>query len=90
MPQRRRDLDQFFHPDGVAILGRSDATLNVGGVRIGTAEIYRVVLADPDVVDALVVDVPREGEESWMPLFVVLREGQVLDAPLERRLREMG
>ena len=61
---------------GTAIIsGRSDSTINRGGVRMGTAEIYRAVLAVEEVVDALVVDVPREGGEDWMPLFVVLREG---------------
>ena len=65
---------------GTAIIsGRSDSTINRGGVRMGTAEIYRAVLAVDEVVDALVVDVPREGGEDWMPLFVVLREGAELD-----------
>jgi acetoacetyl-CoA synthetase len=77
---------------GTAIIsGRSDATINRGGVRMGTAEIYRAVLAVEAVVDALVVDVPRDGE-GWMPLFVVLREGAGLDDELtgeiRRRIRE--
>ena len=59
---------------------------------MGTSEIYREVLAVDDVVDALVVDVPRAGGESWMPLFVVLREGAELDdalvAEIRRRVRE--
>jgi acetoacetyl-CoA synthetase len=59
---------------------------------MGTSEIYRAVLADDDVVDALVVDVPREGEENWMPLFVVLREGAELSdelvARIKKRIRE--
>ncbi len=46
---------------------------------MGTSEIYRAVLADDAVVDALVVDIPREGTEGWMPLFVVLREGEELE-----------
>jgi acetoacetyl-CoA synthetase len=61
-------------------------------VRMGTSEIYRAVLAVPEVVDALVVDVPRAGEENWMPLFVVLRDGAELDdalvAEIRRRVRE--
>jgi acetoacetyl-CoA synthetase len=78
---------------GTAIItGRSDATINRGGIRMGTAEIYRAVLAVDDITDALVVDVPREGEDSWMPLFVVLREGRELDddlvAEIRRRVRE--
>jgi len=73
---------------GTAIIsGRSDATINRGGIRMGTAEIYRAVLALDEVLDALVVDV-----DGWMPLFVVLREGTALDdelvARIARRVRE--
>ena len=78
---------------GTAIIyGRSDSTINRGGVRMGTSEIYRAVLALDEIVDALVVDVPRAGEENWMALFVVLREGAELDdelrAAIARRIRE--
>jgi acetoacetyl-CoA synthetase len=78
---------------GTAIIsGRSDSTINRGGVRMGTAEIYRAVLADDLIVDALVVDVPRAGTEGWMPLFVVLRAGESLTdelvASIKRRVRE--
>jgi acetoacetyl-CoA synthetase len=74
---------------GTAIIyGRSDSTINRGGVRMGTSEIYRAVLADDDVVDALVVDVPRDGEENWMPLFVVLRDGAELDDDLVARIKK--
>src|SRR5690606_21224784 len=69
------------------IHGRSDATINRGGVRMGTSEIYRAVLLDPDVLDALVVDLPRGDEPSWMPLFVVLREGLALTDALADRIR---
>jgi acetoacetyl-CoA synthetase len=77
---------------GTAIIyGRSDSTINRGGIRMGTSEIYRAVSAVPDVLDALVVDVPRPGTEGWMPLFVVLREGAELDddllAEIKRRIR---
>jgi acetoacetyl-CoA synthetase len=73
---------------GTAIItGRSDATINRGGIRMGTAEIYRAVLAVDEVVDALVVDVPREGEDNWMPLFVVLRDDCDLDDDLVKRIR---
>ncbi|CAA9483945.1 MAG: Acetoacetyl-CoA synthetase [uncultured Solirubrobacteraceae bacterium] len=75
-------------PRGSAVIhGRSDATINRGGIRMGTAEIYRAVLAVDAVVDALVVDVPREGTEAWMPLFVVLRPGVALDDGLVEQLR---
>jgi len=78
---------------GTAIIyGRSDSTINRGGVRMGTSEIYRAVSAVPQVLDALVVDIPREGTEGWMPLFVVLEEGAELDDDLtgeiKRRIRE--
>jgi acetoacetyl-CoA synthetase len=69
------------------IYGRSDSTINRGGVRMGTAEIYRAVLALDDVTDALVVDVNRGDGSSWMPLFVVLREGLELDDDLREQIR---
>jgi acetoacetyl-CoA synthetase len=73
---------------GTAIIyGRSDSTINRQGVRMGTSEIYRAVAAVPEVLDALVVDVPREGTEGWMPLFVVLREGEELDDDLVARIK---
>ena len=77
---------------GTAIItGRSDATINRGGVRMGTSELYRTVLALDEILDALVVDVPA-GEGSRMTLFVVLRDGAALDGALEteirRRIRE--
>ncbi|MFO1339904.1 MAG: hypothetical protein U1F53_17035 [Burkholderiaceae bacterium] len=71
---------------GAIIYGRSDATINRHGVRMGTAELYRAVEAEPEVVDSLVVDLEYLGRESYMPLFVVLREGAVLDEALRRRL----
>jgi acetoacetyl-CoA synthetase len=78
---------------GTAIIyGRSDSTINRGGVRMGTSEIYRAVLAVDAVLDALVVDVPREGTTGWMPLFVVLHDDATLDdavvAEVRRRIRE--
>jgi acetoacetyl-CoA synthetase len=72
---------------GTAIItGRSDATINRGGVRMGTSELYRSVLSLDDVLDALVVDVPQ-GDGSRMTLFVVLREGVALDDGLEAEIR---
>jgi acetoacetyl-CoA synthetase len=78
---------------GTAIIyGRSDSTINRGGIRMGTAEIYRAVADLPDVLDSLVVDIPKPGTEGWMPLFVVLREGAELNDELtteiKRRIRE--
>ncbi|HEX6153533.1 MAG TPA: acetoacetate--CoA ligase, partial [Solirubrobacterales bacterium] len=72
---------------GTAIIyGRSDSTINRGGIRMGTSEIYRAVLGIDAIVDALVVDVPRPGTDGWMPLFVVLREGAELDEELPREI----
>ncbi len=72
---------------GTAIIyGRSDSTINRGGIRMGTAEIYRAVLSIEAILDALVVDVPRAGTDGWMPLFVVLREGAELDEELTREI----
>ena len=55
---------------------------------MGTAEIYRAVAAQPEVADALVVDIPREGTEGWMPLFVVLADGAELDDDLVARIKK--
>jgi acetoacetyl-CoA synthetase len=78
---------------GTAVIyGRSDSTINRSGIRMGTSEIYRAVLSLDEVIDALVVDVPRPGTEGWMPLFVVLREGAEVNDELRkeiaRRVRE--
>jgi acetoacetyl-CoA synthetase len=71
----------------VVIYGRSDATINRQGIRIGTSELYRVVEALPEVRDSLAVDLEGLGGAPYMALFVVLAEGAALDAELEGRLR---
>jgi acetoacetyl-CoA synthetase len=72
---------------GTAIIyGRSDSTINRGGIRIGTAEIYRAVLESDDITDALVVDLPKDGTDGVIELFVVLREGAELTADLRKQL----
>ena len=80
------------HPEsgssGAIIYGRSDATINRHGIRMGTAELYRAVELQPEVLDSLVVDLEYLGRESYMPLFVVLRDGLVLDDALTKRLRD--
>ena len=73
---------------GAVIYGRSDATINRQGIRMGTAELYRAVEGFGEITDSLVVDLEYLGRESWMALFVVLAPGQVLDAALEDRLRK--
>jgi acetoacetyl-CoA synthetase len=89
---RHGDWIRITPRGGAVIYGRSDATINRQGVRMGTSEIYRAAGAVEEVVDALVVDIPRSEEELWMVLFVVLREGVELDeqlkAKIARRIRE--
>jgi acetoacetyl-CoA synthetase len=68
------------------IYGRSDSTINRSGIRMGTSEIYRAVLSLDQILDALVVDLPRPGTEGWMPLFIVLREGAELNDALRKEI----
>ena len=86
---RHGDWIEITSRGTAVIYGRSDSTINRGGVRMGTSEIYSAVLALDAVVDALVVDV-----DGWMVLFVVLRDGAELDddlrAGIARRIREDG
>jgi acetoacetyl-CoA synthetase len=83
---RHGDWIRITERGTAVITGRSDSTINRGGIRMGTAEIYRAVLALDEVTDALVVDV-AEGDDAWMPLFVVLREGAELDDRLVGAIR---
>jgi acetoacetyl-CoA synthetase len=69
------------------IYGRSDSTINRGGIRMGTSEIYSAVDKLEEVADSLVVDVPREGGGSFMPLFVVLQEGVEFDDDLKNTIK---
>jgi acetoacetyl-CoA synthetase len=83
---RHGDWARLTEHDGLIILGRSDATLNPGGVRIGTAEIYRQVEQLPEVVESLVVGQEWQGDVRIV-LFVRLREGVSLDEVLADRIR---
>ena len=91
---RHGDWIRITPRGGAVIYGRSDATINREGVRIGTSEIYRAAAAVPEVLDALVLDLPIEGTQAelWMVLFVVLTPGVNLDDKLvgriKRRIRE--
>ena len=71
---------------GCFVLGRSDATLNRGGVRIGTAEIYRSLATIPEILDSLIMNLDLPGGKFFMPLFVKLRPGITLDAALEKKI----
>ncbi|MDQ6638045.1 MAG: acetoacetate--CoA ligase [Pseudomonadota bacterium] len=85
---RHGDWIRITPRGGAIIYGRSDATINRHGIRMGTAELYRAVEALPEVIDSLVVDLEYLGRESYMPLFVVLREGVALDESLLRRMKD--
>jgi acetoacetyl-CoA synthetase len=84
---RHGDWARITDHDGLIILGRSDATLNPGGVRIGTAEIYRQVEQLPEVLESLVVGQNWQGDVRIV-LFVRLRDGLTLDRDLASRIRE--
>ncbi|MEM7198623.1 MAG: acetoacetate--CoA ligase [Planctomycetota bacterium] len=83
---RHGDWAELTARDGVVIHGRSDATLNPGGVRIGTAEIYRLVEQLEEVAESVAVGQAWDGDQRVV-LFVVLRAGLTLDQPLEGRIR---
>ena len=83
---RHGDWIRITPRGGAVIYGRSDATINRHGIRMGTAEIYRVVEELPQILDSMVVDLEYLGRESYMPLFVVLRDGVMLDEALKRQL----
>jgi len=85
---RHGDWIRITERGGAIIYGRSDATINRHGIRMGTAELYRAVEALPEVLDSLVVDLEYLGRDSYMPLFVVLRDGLVLDDALARRMKD--
>jgi len=95
---RHGDWIRITPRGGAVIYGRSDSTINRQGVRMGTSEIYRAAAGVEEVLDALVVDIPKPGSdgeaqaELWMEMFVVLREGVDLDdelaSEIKRRIRE--
>jgi acetoacetyl-CoA synthetase len=85
---RQGDFYRINKRGGCFVLGRSDATLNRHGIRIGTAEIYRAVSSVPGVEDALIVNLDLPGGTFFMPLFVKLAAGQVLDEALVAQIRD--
>ena len=88
---RHGDWAAITEHDGLVIYGRSDATLNPGGVRIGTAEIYREVEQLPEVIESIVVGQDHmDGVEKdvRIVLFVRLRDGLTLDDPLRGRIKQ--
>ena len=85
---RHGDLLRINERGGCFVLGRSDATLNRHGVRIGTAEIYRSLGAIEEVADSLIVNLDLPHGKFFMPLFVKLKVGHTLDGALQRRIVE--
>jgi acetoacetyl-CoA synthetase len=84
---RHGDFVEITEHGGVIVFGRSDATLNPGGVRIGTAEIYRQVEALDEIVDSVVVGKRTTDEDVDVCLFVVLREGMSLNQGLVDKIK---
>jgi acetoacetyl-CoA synthetase len=83
---RHGDWIEIRSDGSCVIYGRSDATLNRGGVRMGTSEFYRVVESFPEIADSLVVDTGRLGQDGKLVLFVQLTEGATLDDDLAGRI----
>jgi len=83
---RHGDFIKITSRGSAVIYGRSDATINRGGIRMGTSEIYSALEEVPEVLDSLVVDIPITSEQSYMPLFVVLKEGAQLTEDVKKRI----
>lgn len=83
---RHGDWIAINQQGGSVIYGRSDATINRKGLRMGSSEIYQAVEALPEVVDSLIVDLEFLGRDSFMPLFVVLTQGTLLDDALRDKI----
>ena len=83
---RHGDWLKIGRNGGCIIYGRSDATINRHGLRMGTSELYSAVEALPEVLDSMAVDLEYLGRESYMPLFVVLRGGVALDDAMRAKI----
>jgi acetoacetyl-CoA synthetase len=85
---RHGDWIEITHEGGSVIYGRSDATINRKGLRLGSSEIYQAVEGLDAIMDSLVVDLEFLGRDSFMPLFVVLRDGLTLDDRLKSQINK--
>lgn len=85
---RHGDYLKITNRETCVIYGRSDATINRGGIRIGTSEIYRAVDHVKEIVDSLIVDIPLKDGESIVPLFVILRDGYKMDETIEKAVKK--
>ncbi|MEI9920015.1 MAG: acetoacetate--CoA ligase [Bacteroidota bacterium] len=83
---RHGDWIEVTEHEGIVIYGRSDATLNRGGVRIGTSEIYCAVDKVSEVQDSMIVCIEKTGGKFYMPLFVVMKEGHHLDDDIIKKI----
>jgi acetoacetyl-CoA synthetase len=86
---RHGDWIMIMPDGGCVIYGRSDATLNRGGVRMGTSEFYRVVERLPEVADSLVVDTGQLGQDGRLILYVVPSDGHAVDGSLTGKIRAL-
>ncbi|HEX6889668.1 MAG TPA: acetoacetate--CoA ligase [Chryseolinea sp.] len=86
---RHGDWIKVTEHKGIIIYGRSDATLNRGGVRIGTSEIYRAVDKIEEVKDSLIICVEQDGGKFWMPLFVVMQDGVSLTEGIKSEINRV-
>lgn len=85
---RHGDWTEITPRHGVIIYGRSDATLNRGGIRIGTSEIYRAVDKVSEVKDSMIICIEKDKGEFWMPLFVMMQESQTLTDDIKKKINQ--
>jgi acetoacetyl-CoA synthetase len=85
---RHGDWLKITERNTLVILGRSDATLNRQGIRIGTSEIYRSVESIHAIKDSLIINIEKDNGDSYMPLFIVLKEGFELTNDLKKRINQ--
>ncbi|MEC5269715.1 acetoacetate--CoA ligase [Heyndrickxia coagulans] len=84
---RHGDWIKIDEKGSSVIYGRSDSTINRQGVRMGTSEIYRAVEGIDEIIESLVIDLEHLGRQSFMPLFVVLKQGRHMDETLKNRIK---
>lgn len=83
---RHGDFFKMNERGGCFVLGRSDSTLNRFGIRIGTAEVYRVLANIHEVLDSMIINLDLPGGKFFMPLFVKLRPGLTLDPTIQEKI----
>lgn len=86
---RHGDFVKINDRGSCIIYGRSDATINRGGIRMGTSEIYSAIERIPEIEDSVIVDIPGDEAQSYMPLFVVLQDGTRLSGNLKDKIKSI-